>query len=212
MTADSMLQTLAARLRTHPPFDRLGDHAIEELVPAMEVRWVDRDEVLFEAGQTPVDEIWLVHKGAIRLDRGGELAAMCEPGDLLGARAHLAGRAYVASAVVDRDALLYTWPATRFLEWIERYPRLAIHLASGFAVEGPIGHLADAKPAVAQQVRTVEPVRDLLTCGLSSSVRDAATRMSVHRVGSCLVLDADARPVGIVTDVDLRRKVVAVGL
>ncbi|MEM6925555.1 MAG: DUF294 nucleotidyltransferase-like domain-containing protein [Myxococcota bacterium] len=212
MSADSMLQTLSTRLRAHPPFDRLGDDAIAELVPAMEVRWVDHDEILFEEGQTPVDEIWLVHKGSVRLDRGGELAAMCEPGDLFGARAHLAGRAYVATAVAERDALLYTWPATRFLEWIERYPRLAIHLASGFAAEGPIGQLADAKPALAQQVRTVEPVRDLLSCGPTASVRDAATRMSVHRVGSCLVLDAEARPVGIVTDVDLRRKVVAVGL
>jgi len=211
MTADSMLQTLAARLVTHPPFDRLPEPALREMVEVLRVRYFEAGDVIFEEGGGPRDEVWLVHKGAVRLTRGGELAGMCEPGDLFGVRAHLAARAYAATATVDSDALLYAWPADRFLEWTERLPVIAVHLASGFAVEGPIGHLDDAGPVVAQ-ARSVEPVRALLTCRPDASVRDAAVQMSARRVGSVLVVDEEGCPVGIVTDVDLREKVVAEGI
>jgi len=213
MSADSMVETLARRLRGHPPFDRLDGERTREVVAELRVRYADSGEVLFEQGDPAKDEVWLVHKGAVRLTRDGELAAMCESGDLFGVRAHLASRPYAATAIVDRDALLYCWPAERFLGWTTQLPEIAVHLASGFAVEGPLGHLAaDAPARVVQDAQTVEPVRTLLTCGPEATVREAATRMSERRVGSILVLDAQERALGIVTDVDLRAKVVAAGI
>lgn len=206
--ADSMLQTLATRLKAHPPFDRLSDEALLEVTAALRVRYAEAGEVLFEEGQPALDEVWLVHKGSIRLTRNGELAAMCEPGDLFGVRAHLAARAYVATAEVDRDALLYCWPAERFLVWVKQLPEIAVHLASGFAVEGPLGHISET-PNVVQHAQAVEPIRNLLTCGRTATVRAAASQMTERRVGSILVVDDGGRPVGIVTDADLRVKVVA---
>jgi CBS domain-containing protein len=59
-------------------------------------------------------------------------------------------------------------------------------------------------------------VRDLakrppVTCGRGVSVVEVARRLSREGVGSVVILDADGAPVGIVTDRDLRRKVVAEG-
>ena len=59
-------------------------------------------------------------------------------------------------------------------------------------------------------------VRDLVarqrvTCAVATAVSDVARRMTDERVGSVVVLDADGTPTGIVTDRDLRRKVVAAG-
>lgn len=212
MTADSMLQTLATRLETHPPFDRLGPEAVRELVTALHVRYADHDEVLFEQGQPAQPHVFLLHKGRVRLDRDGEPAAVCEPGDLFGVRAHLASRDYLATATVEQDALLYCWPAERFVEWMERYPVLAVHLASGFAVEGPLARAGASTVAMAPQAQPVEPTRSLLTCAPTESVRGVAQRMSERRVGSMLVLDAEGCPVGIVTDADMRDKVVAAAL
>ncbi|MEW6047401.1 MAG: CBS domain-containing protein, partial [Bacillota bacterium] len=61
------------------------------------------------------------------------------------------------------------------------------------------------------------PVRDLIrrppvTCPPSTSIAEAARLMQAHGVGSVVVIAQGEEPVGIVTDRDLRGKVVATGL
>lgn len=210
MVSESIVQTLAGRLRTHPPFDRLDPELIRALAECIRVRYFDRKEIIFEAGNEPNDEVYLVHKGGVRIVRDGELAAMCEPGDLFGVRAHLANRNYAADATVDSDALLYCWPADTFIRWVQSTPALSAHLAAGFAVEGPIAK--GPSPQIALESDTpLEPSRNLLSCAPETTVQEAARRMTERRVGSILVLDEEKRPVGIVTDVDLRRRIVAEG-
>jgi CBS domain-containing protein len=53
--------------------------------------------------------------------------------------------------------------------------------------------------------------RPLVTCGAAASAVDVARQLSRERVGSVVVVDGEGRPVGIVTDRDLRRRVVAEG-
>jgi CBS domain-containing protein len=62
----------------------------------------------------------------------------------------------------------------------------------------------------------LQRVRDLVarppvTCHGGTDVAEVARLMSAERVGSVIVVGGDGRPVGIVTDRDLRRKVVAAG-
>ena len=59
--------------------------------------------------------------------------------------------------------------------------------------------------------RRVDPVRDVLTCSPDTTIRKAAALMSERNVGSILVVDEERRPLGIVTDSDLRSKVVGEG-
>jgi CBS domain-containing protein len=58
----------------------------------------------------------------------------------------------------------------------------------------------------------VTPVRGVVTCGADASIHAAAALMSERNVGSIVVVDEKRRPLGIVTDTDLRKKVVAGGL
>jgi CBS domain-containing protein len=51
--------------------------------------------------------------------------------------------------------------------------------------------------------------RPPVTCGDHVSVREIARLLSQRRVGSVIVVNADGMPLGIVTDRDLRRKVLA---
>lgn len=53
-----------------------------------------------------------------------------------------------------------------------------------------------------REVDTVEP---------SESVQTAAQRMHARKVGALVVVDADGKPIGMVTDRDLAMRVVAVG-
>jgi CBS domain-containing protein len=58
----------------------------------------------------------------------------------------------------------------------------------------------------------VTSVREVVTCGADASIHAAAALMSERNVGSIVVVDDERRPLGIVTDTDLRKKVVAGGL
>ncbi|MGH7305578.1 MAG: DUF294 nucleotidyltransferase-like domain-containing protein [Candidatus Rokuibacteriota bacterium] len=53
--------------------------------------------------------------------------------------------------------------------------------------------------------------RPPVTCALNVSAMDVARGLSREAVGSVVVLDTDGAPIGIVTDRDLRRKIVAEG-
>jgi CBS domain-containing protein len=53
--------------------------------------------------------------------------------------------------------------------------------------------------------------RPLVTCAATDSAIEVARRLSREGVGSVVVVDAGGQPVGIVTDRDLRRRVVAEG-
>ncbi len=53
---------------------------------------------------------------------------------------------------------------------------------------------------------------DVLTCGLKTTARQAARKMKRCRVGSVVVTDDTGKPAGIVTDADLRNKILADGL
>jgi CBS domain-containing protein len=53
--------------------------------------------------------------------------------------------------------------------------------------------------------------RPALTCAPAATVRDAADQMAHARAGSIVVVDQDGAAVGIVTDRDLRTRVVAMG-
>ncbi len=58
----------------------------------------------------------------------------------------------------------------------------------------------------------VRGIREVVTCGTGTTIRDAAALMSERNVGSIVVVDQRRCPLGIVTDADLRNKVVAGGL
>jgi CBS domain-containing protein len=163
-------------------------------------------------------------------DAAEVLVDRCEEGDVLGIRPLLAGSDYSATAVAVEDALLHEVPWDRFKVILDAEPAVAAWFAAGFAAELPtrferlLGRAraaaapargGDAAPAIAadeNDFRIVEPIRAVATCHPDASVREAAGVMAERNIGSIVVVDEARRPVGILTDSDLRRKVVAPGL
>jgi CBS domain-containing protein len=155
------------------------------------------------------------------------LVDRCAEGQVFGIRPLLAGGPYSASAVAVEDSLLMEIPWARFKPVLDAEPTVAAWFAAGFAAELPrrfermlgrareaarTGHATQLLSANENDFRVVEPVRDVATCGPDTSVQDAAGVMATRNIGSIVVVDDARRPIGILTDSDLRRKVVAAGL
>ena len=219
-----MILTVASRLGRHPPFDRLEPELLERVARRVRIRYLERDEVVFEQGQAAKPEFYVVIKGEVavsqQVDGQTLLVDVCDDGDIFGVRALLAERRYAARTQAKDDTLLYVLPKETLEELMRDEPRVAMFFAAGFAADLPprldanrleavrAARLHERANSAGDDVRRVDPVRDVLTCKADTTIRVAAQLMSQRNVGSILVVDDERRPIGIVTDSDLRKKVV----
>ncbi|MFW2389020.1 MAG: DUF294 nucleotidyltransferase-like domain-containing protein [Polyangiales bacterium] len=227
MASDSMIVTVANRLAKHPPFDRLERELLDRIARGIRIRYLEPGDIVFEQGAAPNPEFYVLVKGEIevsqRVDEADVLVDVCDDGDIFGVRALLGDREYGATTQAKDDTLLYVLSKAQLDELVAEAPRVAMFFAANFAADVP--QLGDTNRLVAvraarrheraadtsDHVRRVDPVRDVLTCTTGTTIREAATQMSARNVGSILVVDEEKRPIGIVTDSDLRTKVVGQG-
>jgi len=222
-----MILTVANRLAKHPPFDKLDRELLDRIAKGIRIRYLEPGEVVFEQGSAPSPECYVLVKGEIqvsqRVDGKDVLVDVCDDGDIFGVRALLGDRPYAATTQAKADTLLYVLSKDQLHELVAAAPRVAMFFAADFA--GDVPQLGETNRLVAvrearrheraaeagDDVRRVDPVRDVLTCNIETTIRDAASMMSERNVGSILIVDEDRRPLGIVTDSDLRSKVVGQG-
>jgi CBS domain-containing protein len=227
MASDSMILTVAGRLGRHPPFDRLQPELLERIARGIRIRYLEPGEVVFEEGATASPEFYVVVKGEVavsqRADGEKVLIDVCDDGDIFGVRALLADRRYAATTQAKDDTLLYVLSKDQLDALLRYEPRVALFFAADFASDIPQPRDSNRLEGVSaarrheragdtgDDVRHVDPVRDVLTCAPNTTIRQAASLMSERNVGSILIVDEERRPLGIVTDSDLRSKVVGQG-
>jgi CBS domain-containing protein len=198
-----------AFLRQCPPFDQLDAEAFAQVEKHLEVEAASRGTVLLRRDGEPSRYLYLVCSGSVRLDRGDRTLELLEAGDFFGYPSILAGRVNF-DCVVEEDAVLARLPeavfrqllshgdfAAFFLrgigERMRRLPNPATDLTPTHDLALPIGGLVD---------------RRLVSIGPEATVGQTAAHMREYRV-SCILVDAEER--GIVTDRDLRNRVLAEG-
>lgn len=229
MPVPSMIEPVVAFLERFPPFLALDRSTLGALANAVEIRYLAANEIVFREGEPAPPGFYVVKKGWIVLSRASaagqdELVDHCDEGDVFGLRALLRDRRYSATARAEEDSLVFVVPWPAFEALLQTHPQLALYLAAGFAADRPrrVGPLLAATSAARTKLvahprsgpstwedAPIVPIRDVLTCAPTTSVREAAERMRARRVGSMVVVDAARRPVGIVTNTDLRDRVVA---
>ena len=218
-----MIATVRARLAAHPPFDRLPPALLDELAGQVEIRYHEVDEVLFTEGAEPGEWTFQVQKGSLELTREVDgvamLTARSDEGDLVGLRAHIAERSYAATARTREPCVIYAIPARAIMALMEQNPQVARALASAFAADAPLRGDAMAEAlrrnpsggsvSLFNETHRVEPSRDVVVCDPEDSVAEAARAMTARNVGSIVAVNAEGSPLGILTDTDLRRRVVS---
>jgi len=200
-----------AFLGAHHPFDLLPEPALGDTARAIEVSYVRKGGVIANPDD-PVAHLYIVRSGAVESrSRFGELLSRLGEGDCFGVRALLRGGVSTNRTVAIEDCLLYMLPVARFEALRRTHPAFAYFFAAFDG--GPLG----AAQGAALHGKTFDllsrRVGDLLVRGpvsapVAATIRETAEVMRDARVSAALIVDGDAL-VGIVTDRDLRNKVVA---
>ena len=198
-----------AFLRSHPPFDQLGEEALACLVEAAEIVYLPRGERVLTQGGEPARWMYLIRKGAVRLERDGQVVMVLEDGDLFGFPSLTSGDPPAFDAVTAEDTLAYRLREspcagllreTAWTEFVlqglqERLRRTAVHeVAGGGGLTDPVSELIQGPP---------------IWLPPDATVKTAAGIMKEYGISSVLV---SGTTTGIVTDRDLRGRVLAAGL
>ncbi len=208
-----------AFLRSHPPWDRLSDGAFRRAIDRLEIVYAAREEAILRRTDPVNRFLFVIRKGAVRLERDGIAIQHLEEGEPFGYPSLLAGAGPSTDVVADEDCLLYRLPIVVFDLLMDEKPfadyfltGLAERLRQAARVEGP---LAGGFSSFAGDLST--PVAELLTrppvfCGREATAAQAARVMTENRVSSVLVPGRPpGEPHGILTDRDLRSRVLAAG-
>ena len=210
-----------AFLSRHAPFDTFSAPALDRVERALEMRFAAAGETIFARDSAPSDALWIVRKGRVRLERDGEVLEVVEPGECFGFPSLIANRPPERDAIAAEDALLFRVSKAAFEQLLDE-PGFArffleglasrLRLQSASSEAGSRSSLAKARDLGRRPLATIPP---------SATVEEAARRMRDLGVGSLLVTREAvaaaselplAAVLGIVTDRDLRDRVMAVGL
>jgi CBS domain-containing protein len=206
-------------LRGLPALRGLPEDALRRTAAAVDVRYVPAGQRILEFGE-PAQSWFVLRSGAVEVyRRDGSLYNRLTAGGHFGEFGLLRHRTVRFPVVALEDSLLYLVPEPVFTELFEAHPDFADqvevedHGRLRQAVDRPDG----ASEVMADAVETLVG-RPPVTIDHAATAREAAARMTEEGVSSVLVTEAAPGPgsaprlAGILTDRDLRSRLVAPGL
>ena len=199
------MDDIAGFLGSHPPFDAVDAGELTRIAAMTETEVSPRGKAIFPQGAGPVEYVWVVRSGSVEVIHDGRVLDLLGPGELFGHASMISGLPTGFEARAAEDAVCYRIPADVIR------PLLARPDVLQFVTRSIVARAVPAPPADQVQVRVATLIRTPpLLCRPEEPIREAARRMTDQGASAALVPLADS--FGIVTDRDLRRRVIAAGL
>ncbi|MGE3812729.1 MAG: putative nucleotidyltransferase substrate binding domain-containing protein [Candidatus Nanopelagicales bacterium] len=202
------MHEIAAFLRGFPPFEDADERALAAVVDATEIVFFPEGALLAEQGTPNDGAVHVVRTGFVELLADGRVVDVLGPGEIVGLPSLVSGLPPGVDARAAEDVLAYRVPEAQLLPLLEGRSGLR------FLARTVRERTAPVRPDDLAET-TDEPLHGLLRSvvevAAATPVSDAVGRMHVHDASSCLVRFDDG-VLGIVTDHDLRNRVLAAGL
>ncbi|TRX37581.1 DUF294 nucleotidyltransferase-like domain-containing protein [Flavobacterium restrictum] len=211
-------------LKNFPPFNFLQPKEIELLSEQISIIYKEKDSVIFAENEETHTSFYVVHKGAVALINSSEndVLDMCDEGDIFGLRPLIANENYKMEAKTFEETILYAIPIAFFKPYAQDNRAVGNFLIESFASNtlNPYSKSHRGK-LYGENIGTetvendknlidIQPVKyskKIVTCSSITTAKSIAETMTKKNVGAILVLE-DKLPIGIITDKDLRNKIV----
>jgi CBS domain-containing protein len=196
-----------AYVRRISPFDLLPEERFLEAARGLEIRLFEPGARLASAGGEPLRHLHVVRKGAVRIELDGQVLQVIEEGEVFGTTSLITKKATL-DVIVEERLLAYCLPAAGF-EALLADARFATHFAVSLTerLKASLEHprIARFEPDIGEEVGRLI-CRPPVWVASDASVGEAARVMRDEHVSSVLLR---CEPAGIVTDRDLRNRVLA---
>jgi CBS domain-containing protein len=212
-------------LKNFPPFNLLLQKDLEKLSEQISIIYKEKDSVIFTENEETHDSFYVVHKGAVALKKNQKnvILDMCDEGDIFGLRPLLAQENYVMEASTYEESILYAIPISVFKPYALENKEIGNFLIESYAsnTKNPYSEVhknnlygevvAHESVSSDKELFDLQPVKyskKIVTCSRSTTAKEIAKILTRKKVGAILIVD-EMLPIGIITDKDLRNKIVS---
>ena len=198
---------VASFLAAHPPFAGLGREQLEAIAATVEERAFAAGATALVEDGTPASVFYVIATGAMELVHQEEVIDILEPGEAFGHPSLLTGLAPAFTVRAHEDSTCYVLARDAALQALGRPAGVDFVAQSMRERLTRTGHTVHALLELGT-VRVPELIsRPPLFCEHTTTIRDAAVSMTERGDSAILVREGDR--LCIVTDADLRARVVA---
>lgn len=221
---NSIAERVADFLKEYSPFNHLKYDELIQVASSIRVVNLEKHKILFQIDDKLHDYFYVVASGVINLsviaDAEESLLNKCYPGDVFGLRPFFAKNNYMMTAKAREESIVYGIPITVFKPFVAQNPEVLDFLLESFATNtrNPMdkenrGKLitdnvySEQKSTEIQYFQSLSYTKTPLKVSSHTTVKDAAQLMTENLINSVIVSEQNY-PIGIVTDTDLRTKIV----
>ncbi len=206
------------------PFHFLDEGVIMILANHLTSGYYTKDTVILRQHDPPSDYLYLIKSGTVKVYLESEqpqefVLDIKGQGENFGFLSMIGGENQKTTVVAQENTLCYKLKKEVVFRLIDSTPAIASYYLSYLAryldrTFEEIHHKSFFSGG-GDELLFHTPVQDLavelVSAGEETTIRDAARLMSRHKISSLVIHDGQRRPTGIVTDRDLREKVIAQG-
>lgn len=217
------IQDIITFVGAHEPFDSLPTQNLASLCNQIEVSYFQKESQILEHGES-IDALYMIRSGSVEISRRtGELYNRLESGGVFGQMGILLNGHVRYPARALEDTLIYRIPSKTFLEMCDLVDEFGdyFEVNEHSTLQQVIQAQDDENDMMSVRVRDIIQA-DPAYLGIDATVAECAKKMTEQNVSAIVVFDhinADVNgsnsvslPLGIVTDRDLRERVLAEGL
>jgi CBS domain-containing protein len=209
-----------------PPFQFLDETTLKEVSKNVSLEFYPKESVILKQDGLPSDSLRIIKKGGVRISvksgTGEDVVIDFRgEGDTFGIVSLMSKDRQKTTIVAIDDTICYLLKKEDLYRLIESHPAFTEYLLQSHFSKyidktysemhnkslfyGSSDHLL-----FTTQIGDIA-TKDIITVGEHASILGAAQEMARNRISSIIILDANEQPSGIVTDRDMREKVVARG-
>ncbi len=210
-------------LKSVPPFEFLSDEVINSVTVKTSMEYYPRGTHILLQDGAPSEFLYVIKKGGVkvyrRIENEENIIDYRSEGDSFGFVSLMSGDKSRANVVAIDDTICYLIPKETIINLINKYSEVRdfflrsfmnIYLDKGYREE----QTRKTITYTVDKILFTTPVEEIATKNVISvpentSIREGAKIMCENSISSLIIIDQEGIPVGIITDKDLRRKVVA---
>ncbi|WP_339917465.1 DUF294 nucleotidyltransferase-like domain-containing protein [Yeosuana marina] len=214
-------------LKKYPPFNLLKNDDLLEISKQVSIIYLEKGDTVFKKGDDFNTDFYLVRNGAVTLfhtnsNNEQEVLNICDAGDVFGVRPLITKENYKLTATANEESIIYAVPIDIFQTVTSDNANVYKYLITAFATNAYDPYTAeetgkifvDYLPHTSQDMvnfQSANYTKRPITCNIDSPLKDAAIKMSTHKIGCIIVTNEHEYPIGIITNSDIKNKI-ATGL
>ena len=212
-------------LRKTPPFQFLDEPAIRNIAGHLSLEFFPKNTFILTQEGPPSDSLRIIKKGGVKVSLSNDDELVIDyksEGDCFGYVSLIGGDKSRTNVQAVEDTLCYQIPREVILQIINSEPLFGEYFMKSFFknyIDKTYKEMRNRNLLFkeGEKLLYTTPVKeiasgDAVTSPLGISIKEASGIMSRYNISSLVLTGEGDAPVGIITDKDLREKVVAAGL